>query len=69
MRFINDDQVKVRHGGHSIFVIVQDPLYHALDRGDLDTGLAVYILIFQALDVINIIKGHQIFQLNFFEHV
>ena len=69
MRFINDNQVIVGDCRHRIFRIVQEVLYHALNRCYLNTGLLINNPVFKLLDVINVIKGHEFFKFYLFEHI
>ena len=62
MRLVNNDQIKVGNSGHGILIVVQNALYHALNRGNLNPGFTVNRLVLQPLDVVDFIQGHQILQ-------
>ncbi len=69
MRLIYNNQIIIGNGRHSFSIIKKNPLYHSLHRSHLNTGFFLDVFFFQTLDIINIIKRHQIFQFHFFKNV
>ena len=69
MGFIDNYQIIVGNRWHRLISIVKDALHHALNGCHLNASFFLNNLIFEFLDVINIIKGHKVFQFDFLEHV
>ena len=67
--FINDNKIVIRYCRHGLFIVIQDTLNHALDGCHLNTGFPINSLIIQPLNIVNIIQGHQVFQLHFFKDI
>lgn len=54
MRFVDDDEVKIRNRGHRVRFVIENPAHHALNRRDLDTRFALEVcVIAETLNVID----------------
>ena len=69
VRLVNDYQVIIRHGGHCLTFGIEDAFSKALHRGNMYLRFAVNFFIVQALDIVDGIKGHQIFNFDLLEHI
>ena len=69
MRFIDNNQVIVGNRRHRLVSVVENTLYHALNGCHLNAGFFLDNLIFKFLDIVNIIKGHKVFQSDLLEYV
>ena len=69
MRLIDNHKVVVGDGGRPVAFVIENPLHHALHRGDLHAGFLVNGFFVQSLDAIYIVQRHQLFELDFLENV
>ena len=66
---VDHNQIIVSNRGHGIAFGIEDALYKALYRSDMYFRFSVDFLFIQALDIVDGIQGHQLFNFNFFENI